>query len=277
MKPMLAVEGISAAYGQTEVLHEVSLEVASGEIVALIGANGAGKSSLLNTILGTVRATVGHIRVEEHEITGLATQDIVSLGVALVPERRQLFGEMSVEENLLLGAHLRRGERSAVLEDIKAQCRLFPMLAERRHQLARSLSGGEQQMLAIARAQMSRPRLILLDEPSLGLAPLMVARIMTLLIDLRAAGNTILLVEQNARAALGIADRGYVIETGRVLQQGKASDLLADARVREAYLGGGGNSAEDTMEARIRRLAEEDGVRRTAQNAAPGMRPAATE
>ena len=259
---MLAVDRVSASYGQTEALHNVSLEVARGEIVALIGANGAGKSTLLNTILGTVQIRAGSILADGRDIAGLATQDIVSLGIALVPERRQLFGEMSVDENLLLGAHLRRGNRSAVRDDIEAQYRLFPALAERRGQLARSLSGGEQQMLAIARAQMSRPRLILLDEPSLGLAPIIVARIMALLCELRAAGNTILLVEQNARAALGIADRGYVMETGRVVQQGAAAELLADPRVREAYLGGEGSAGEDSMEIRIRRIVEQDAAGR---------------
>jgi branched-chain amino acid transport system ATP-binding protein len=272
VNPALALEAVSAAYSQTEVLHAVSMEVAHGEIVALIGANGAGKSSLLNTILGTLRASAGRILADDRDISRMATQDIVSLGIALVPERRQLFGEMSVDENLLLGAHLRRGDRAAVREDMEAQYRLFPQLAERRSQLARSLSGGEQQMLAIARAQMSRPRLILLDEPSLGLAPMIVARIMDLLRELRAAGKTILLVEQNARAALGIADRGYVMETGRVTRQGRASDLLADPRVREAYLGDEGGAGVESMEARIRRIVVEDTATRARDRSSPTAR-----
>jgi len=255
---MLAVDNLHAAYGDTEILHGVSLQVTQGEIVALIGANGAGKSTLLNTILGTVHVTTGRIVIGDGEITALATPDIVRRGIALVPERRQLFGEMSVEENLLLGAHLRRGGRAAVRTSIDDQYRLFPELAERRRQLARSLSGGEQQMLAIARAQMSRPRLILLDEPSLGLAPMIVSRIMNLLRELRTAGSTILLVEQNARAALGVADRGYVLETGRVVGQGRAGDLLEDARVREAYLGGEGGAGAGSLEARIRHMVEQD-------------------
>ncbi len=266
---MLAVEQLFAGYGDTEILHGVSLRVAHGEIVALIGANGAGKSTLLNAILGAVRISAGRIVIDDGEISGLATPEIVRRGIALVPERRQLFGEMSVEENLLLGAHLRRGGRAAVRAGIAAQYQLFPELAERRRQLARSLSGGEQQMLAIARAQMSQPRLILLDEPSLGLAPMIVGRIMNLLRELRAAGSTILLVEQNARAALGIADRGYVLETGRVVGQGGARDLLDDARVREAYLGGEGGAGADSLEARIRRIVEQDAAHRSGAQISP--------
>jgi len=258
MSEALSVEGLFAGYGDTRILHGVDLSVARGEIVALIGANGAGKSTLLNTVVGAVRVSAGRVVLHGSEVTGLTTPEIVRRGIALIPERRQLFGEMSVEENLLLGAHLLRGGRSVVRASLEAQYRLFPVLAERRRQLARSLSGGEQQMLAIARAQMCQPKLILLDEPSLGLAPIIVGRIMELLRDLRAAGGTILLVEQNARAALGIADRGYVLETGRVVQHGRAQELLEDERVREAYLGGEGGAGKDSLEARIRRIAEED-------------------
>jgi len=245
---MLRLERVSSGYGASLVLREVSLEVKRGEIVALIGANGAGKSTLLNTVMGLVRCWGGSIQLEGAEIAGLATQAIVRRGLAQVPERRQLFGTMSVEENLRLGAY---SSPRDVLARLEEQFALFPILAERRRQPAQTLSGGEQQMLAIARAAMSRPRLLLLDEPSLGLAPLLVERVMAEIRRLRAAGGTVLVVEQNARAALVAADRGYVIEHGRVTHAGDAAALLADPAVQNAYLGGEGAST-GAMEARLR-------------------------
>ena len=245
---MLRLDGVSSGYGRSPVLHDVSLEVRVGEIVALIGANGAGKSTLLNTVMGLVRASRGAIAVEGRDITGLRTPDIVRAGLAQVPERRQLFGTMSVEENLRMGAYASPGDVGRGLEE---QFALFPILGERRRQAAQTLSGGEQQMLAIARANMSRPRLLLLDEPSLGLAPLLVARVMNEIQRLRESGCTVLIVEQNARAALISADRGYVIENGRVTRSGDAAALLADPAVQDAYLGGEGGSSR-AMEVRIR-------------------------
>jgi branched-chain amino acid transport system ATP-binding protein len=247
---MLRLERVSSGYGRSPVLHEVSLEVREKEIVALIGANGAGKSTLLNTVMGLVPLSSGKIRLLGKEIERLATPAIVRAGLAQVPERRQLFGTMTVEENLRLGAYART-DRAAVPATLEEQFKLFPILLERRRQPAQTLSGGEQQMLAIARAMMSKPRLLLLDEPSLGLAPLLVERIMALIRSLRAAGGTVLVVEQNARAALGIADRGYVMENGRITRSGKADDLLGDRAVQDAYLGGEGGSTR-AIENRIR-------------------------
>jgi len=246
---MLQLERVSSGYGRSPVLHEVSLEVRAGEIVALIGANGAGKSTLLNTVMGLVRRTAGSIRFEEREISALGTPSIVRTGLAQVPERRQLFGTMSVEENLRMGAYARRGDVAARLA---AQYALFPILGERRRQRAETLSGGEQQMLAIARANMAAPRLLLLDEPSLGLAPLLVARIMQEVARLRAAGGTVLVVEQNARAVLAIADRAYVMENGRITHAAAAAELLSDRSIQDAYLGGAGASSR-AAEARIRK------------------------
>jgi branched-chain amino acid transport system ATP-binding protein len=252
MGALLDIKDLAAGYGRNQVLHGVSLEVAEGEIVTLLGANGAGKTTLLDTVMGLVGARAGDILFAGETIAALATAAIVRLGIALVPERRQLFGAMSVEENLLLGAY-GHAERTAtsLRADLDAQYELFPRLRERRRQTARSMSGGEQQMAAIARALMARPRLLLLDEPSLGLAPLMVEQIVKCILELRQRGGTILLVEQNARIALGIADRGYVIETGRITLSGEASVLLANPAVQDAYLGGQ-NSSSRAMEERIR-------------------------
>jgi branched-chain amino acid transport system ATP-binding protein len=247
---MLRLERVRSGYGRSPVLHEVSLEVREREIVALIGANGAGKSTLLNTVMGLVPLSSGKITLLERSIEKLSTPEIVRSGLAQVPERRQLFGTMTVEENLRLGAYART-DRSAVPESLEEQFRLFPILAERRRQAAQTLSGGEQQMLAIARAMMSKPRLLLLDEPSLGLAPLLVERIMALIRSLRETGGTLLVVEQNARAALGIADRGYVLENGRISASGAAAELLSDRAVQDAYLGGEGGSTR-AIEERIR-------------------------
>ena len=242
---LLELDRVSSGYGRSPILYDVSLRVGAGEIVALIGANGAGKSTLLNTVMGLVATSSGEIRFDGRVITRLPTPAIVRAGIAQVPERRQLFGAMSVEENLLLGGYA-SGDVSALEEQLAR----FPIMRERRHQLARTLSGGEQQMVALARAAMSRPRLLLLDEPSLGLAPMIVARIMREIAALRGAGGTVLIVEQNAHAALGIADRGYVLENGRIALEGPAAELLVNPAVQEAYLGGhGGHYA---IEARIR-------------------------
>jgi branched-chain amino acid transport system ATP-binding protein len=250
MSASLELERVSSGYGRSPVLHAVSLTVAAGEIVALIGANGAGKSTLLNTVMGLVAPTGGAIRYDGKAIGGLSTPAIVRAGLAQVPERRQLFGAMTIEENLRMGAYT-QADRAAVAEALDEQYEQFPVLRERRHQLAQTLSGGEQQMVAIARAMMSRPRLLLLDEPSLGLAPLIVARIMAQIVALRAAGGTVLVVEQNARAALDIADRGYVLENGAITLAGAARELLDNPLIQDAYLGGQGGSSR-AIEERIR-------------------------
>lgn len=255
MTPILAIDGLSSGYGRNRVLHGISLEVRPGEIVALLGANGAGKSTLLATISGLVKATDGRILFSGIDITRLGTGEIVRAGIAQVPERRQLFGTMTVEENMLLGAHT-RSDPDGIRADIEAQYRQFPVLGERRRQLAATLSGGEQQMLAIARASMSRPKLLLNDEPSLGLAPLMVSRIFEQIALLRTGGGTILLVEQNARVALEIADRAYVLEGGRITLSGSARELMENPRIQDAYLGGHG-SLSRAMEMRLRARAKE--------------------
>jgi branched-chain amino acid transport system ATP-binding protein len=247
---LLELDRITSGYGRLPVLRDVSLNVGAGEIVALIGANGAGKSTLLNTIMGLVPLSEGTIRFDGRSIARLPTAAVVRAGIAQVPERRQLFGAMTVEENLRLGAYL-CADRTTVADTMAQQFQQFVILQERRRQLAQTLSGGEQQMLAIARAMMSRPRLLLLDEPSLGLAPLMVERIMAQIVALRAAGGTVLVVEQNARAALHVADRGYVLENGRVTLAGAAATLLGNPGVQDAYLGGQGGSAR-AIEQRIR-------------------------
>jgi branched-chain amino acid transport system ATP-binding protein len=253
MTPLLEIEGLHSGYRQMEVLHGISLHVGRGEIVALVGANGAGKSTLLNTIAGVVATRAGRIDFDGRPIQNLPTQDIVKRGLQLVPERRQLFGAMTVEENLLIGAYSRAGttSREQLARDMNELFGLFPRLSERRRQRAQSLSGGEQQMTAIARGLMAKPRLLLLDEPSLGLAPLIVEQIVEQIVHLRESGCTILLVEQNARVALSVADRAYVVETGKIGMSGKASDLMADATVQDAYLGGSGGNP-NSMEERIR-------------------------
>jgi len=247
---LLELENVSSSYGRTTVLHGVTLEVARGEIVALIGANGAGKSTLLNTIMGMVTLTGGDVRFDGRSIAHAATPAIVRGGLAQVPERRQLFGSLTVEENVRLGAYVRK-DRAGVAATMEEQFRQFPILRERRHQASHTLSGGEQQMLAIARAMMSQPKLLLLDEPSLGLAPLIAASILDQITALGAGGGTVLIVEQNARAALDVADRGYVLENGKITVSGKASALLIDPAVQDAYLGGQGGSIR-VIEERIR-------------------------
>jgi branched-chain amino acid transport system ATP-binding protein len=235
-EPLLRLEGVRSGYGPTEILKGVSLEVARGEIVTLIGANGAGKSTMLNTICGVVRARAGRITLEGRDLTRLATDQIAGLGIAQVPEGRRVFAEMTVLENLELGAYLRR-DRAGIRGDLDKVFALFPVLAQRRRQPAGSLSGGEQQMLAMARGVMARPRVLLLDEPSLGLAPKLVLTVFEIIRDLHRQGSTLLLVEQNAYMALRTADRGYVMETGRITLAGPAAELLNKEEVRRAYLG----------------------------------------
>jgi len=236
---MLRLRNLRAGYGKIEALHGVSLHVQEGEIVALIGANGAGKTTLLNAVSGLVLATAGSLEFRGENLLGLSSEQIVRRGLCQVPEGRQVFAHHTVEENLELGAYLRyRAEgRDEVQADLQRMFQRFPILGERRRQPAGTLSGGEQQLLAMARALMARPRLLLLDEPSMGLAPRLVASIFEIVLALRKEGTTILLVEQNARAALRIADRGYVLEVGRVALEGQAHELLEDPEVKRAYLG----------------------------------------
>ena len=234
--PLLEVEGLEAAYGPIRALDGVSLHVAAGELVAIIGANGAGKTTLLMAISGIVAVRHGVVRFQGRTITGLAPHEIVRLGVGHAPEGRRIFPRMTVRENLELGGFARR-ERAAVRRDIEEVCGLFPVLGSRLGQSGGTLSGGEQQMLALGRALVSRPRLLLLDEPSLGLAPLVVAKIFEVIAALSNRGIAVMLVEQNARAALRLATRGYVLETGRITLSGSGQDLAGDRRVRDAYLG----------------------------------------
>ncbi len=232
---MLRVDDLHAGYGESEVLKGISLNVEAGEVVTLIGANGAGKTTTLMTICGIVRARRGRITFEGREIQSLAPHEIVRLGLAQSPEGRKVFPRLTVQENLEMGAFTRTDARE-VQADYDRMYALFPLLAERRRQPAGSLSGGEQQMLAVGRALMARPRLLLLDEPSLGLAPQIVLKIFDVLRDLNRAGTTLLVVEQNARLALRLAHRGYVMETGRVTLSDRAERLLVNEQVRSAYL-----------------------------------------
>ena len=235
---MLTISGVHAFYGNIEALKGVDLEVQAGEIVTLIGANGAGKSTLLMTVCGRPRAAAGQILFEGRDITRLATFEIVRLGIAQAPEGRRIFSRMTVLENLQMGATV--ADRTSFDEDLARIFELFPILDQRRGQRGGTLSGGEQQMLAIARALMSRPRLLLLDEPSLGLAPLMVKQIFGAIREINERQKTtVLLVEQNAHHALKLADRGYVMQTGRITLSGSGTELLANPEVRAAYLDGG--------------------------------------
>ncbi|MCX7779409.1 MAG: ABC transporter ATP-binding protein [Negativicutes bacterium] len=234
---MLKVDSINVYYGGIHALKGVSLEVREGEIVTLIGANGAGKSTTLRTISGLIKPKNGQIEFEGKNITGVPAHHIVSLGISQVPEGRRVFANMSVLENLELGAYLRQ-DAKGVEADMAQVFERFPRLAERKSQLAGTLSGGEQQMLAMGRALMSRPRLLLLDEPSMGLAPLLVKEIFAIIKDINAGGTTILLVEQNANMALSIADTAYVLETGRITLSGTAKELSQSEAIRKAYLGG---------------------------------------
>lgn len=238
---MLKIKNINTYYGQVHALKNVSLHLTAGEIVTLIGANGAGKTTVLNSLSAITPAKSGEIFFEGFPINHLSADRIVELGISQVPEGRQIFKPLSVEDNLELGAYLRyrkREGRAAIKKDIESIYNLFPRLCERRKQVAGTLSGGEQQMLAIGRALMAKPKLLLLDEPSMGLAPLVVKEIFKVIEQLRREkGTAILLVEQNAKAALTIADRGYVLETGKVLLEEKASELLENKEVQRAYLG----------------------------------------
>ena len=232
---MLELKNLSVNYGGIEALKDVSLRVETGEVVCLIGANGAGKSTTLRAISRLIRAKSGTILFNKTDIARFEAAHVVKLGIAQSPEGRQVLNRQSVRDNLEMGAYIRND--SEIEADIALQFKRFPRLLERQKQLAGTLSGGEQQMLAIARALMSRPKLLLLDEPSLGLAPIIVKEIMGIIDTLRAGGMTILLVEQNARLALQHADRGYVLEAGNLIIEGNAKDLLDDARIKKAYLG----------------------------------------
>ena len=234
---MLKIDKLEVAYGAIQAVKGVSLEVRAGEVVTIIGANGAGKSSLLRCIAGLEPAAGGGIRIADQDCTRLAPHKRVGLGVAMSPEGRGVFPDQTVRENLMLGAYARRADKAGVQRGIEREFQRFPRLREREAQLAGTLSGGEQQMLAISRALMSEPRLLLLDEPSLGLAPLIIKDIFKAIRELRESGLTILLVEQMAKQALGVADRAYVLETGRITLQGSGAELLNDPKVKAAYLG----------------------------------------
>jgi branched-chain amino acid transport system ATP-binding protein len=234
---MLKIEGINVFYGNIQALRDVSLEVKQGEIATLIGANGAGKSTLLKTISGLLKPKQGQVVYEGKSINGKAVQTIVKQGISHVPEGRRVFANMTVEENLELGAYLRK-DKVGLRQDYEKVYELFPRLLERLKQQAGTLSGGEQQMLAMGRALMARPRLLLLDEPSMGLAPLLVKTIFRIIEEINATGTTILLVEQNANLALSIANRAYVVETGRIVLSGTAEELKSSEEVKMAYLGG---------------------------------------
>lgn len=234
---MLRLSHIYTVYGNIEALKDVSIDVSQGGIAAIIGANGAGKSTLLNTISGVLSPKKGEIEFLGKRIGGLPAHAVVEMGISHVPEGRRIFPQLTVMENMEMGAYVRTGGKKAIKEDMEKGFAYFPILKERLKQYGGTLSGGEQQMLAIARALMARPKLILLDEPSLGLAPMMVDRIFEIIKRIHQEGMTILLVEQNARAALRLADKGYVLETGRVVMQGDAGSLLKDPQLKAAYLG----------------------------------------
>ena len=235
---MLKVRNLEAGYGKLRVLKRISMHVDPGEIVTIIGANGAGKTTLLHTITGLVKISSGDIVFQGNNLQKISPQKIVASGCSLVPEGRQVFSTMTVQENLTLGGYVQaKRDRNSVEHEMSRVFELFPVLKEREKQLAGTLSGGEQQMLAMGRALMAKPSLIMMDEPSTGLAPLIVKSIFQVILRLREEGNTVLLIEQNAKAALGIADRGYVLETGKIILQGAAEDLLQNRDVKRAYLG----------------------------------------
>lgn len=234
---MLKIKNLEAGYGKLRVLKRISMHIDSGEIVTIIGANGAGKTTLLYTIAGMIKAAAGDIILYAQNITQINPEKIVAAGCSLVPEGRQVFSTLSVQENLILGGYVQKKKNINQHEELHKIYDIFPVLKEREHQLAGTLSGGEQQMLAMGRALMAKPKLIMMDEPSTGLAPLIVKDIFQIIHKLKEAGNTVLLVEQNAKAALGIADRGYVLETGKIILQGPAEDLLINNDVQRAYLG----------------------------------------
>ena len=236
---MLKIENLHVSYGGIQALRGISLEVPDGKIVTLIGANGAGKSTTLRTITGLVKASSGSIQWNGEELLGKSIDKIVGSGIAMSPEGRRVFADMSVLENLRIGAYLRK-DKAEIEKDVQWVYSLFPRLEERSWQLAGTLSGGEQQMLAVGRALMSRPKLMMLDEPSLGLAPLVVQDIFSIIGEINKQGVTVLLIEQNANMALKIADLAYVLETGNITMSGTGAELLADEKVREAYLGKNG-------------------------------------
>ena len=233
---MLTIKDLEVYYGVIQAIKGVSFEVNQGEVIALIGANGAGKTTILHTITGLISPKKGSVLFEGNELTKMPAHKIVSLGMAHVPEGRLVFADLSVYENLRMGAYTRKdkGEIEATLEKVYDR---FPRLKERRNQMAGTLSGGEQQMLAMGRALMSKPKILLMDEPSMGLSPIMVNEIFSIIQEVSDSGTTVLLVEQNAKKALAIADRGYVLETGKIVLEGKASDLLNDDSIKKAYLG----------------------------------------
>ena len=236
METLLKVEGINVYYGAIHAIKDISFQVNQGEIVTLIGANGAGKTTTLQTVSGLLHSRTGSIEFLGENLMGVPAHKVVAKGLAQVPEGRRVFLQMTVEENLEMGAYTRSGgDIDADLEKVYAY---FPRLMERRRQIAGTLSGGEQQMLAMGRALMSRPKLLMLDEPSMGLAPILVEQIFKIIQTLHEAGTTILLVEQNAQAALSIADRGYVLETGKIVTSGTGTELLASPEIKKAYLGG---------------------------------------
>ena len=234
---MLKVENLKVRYGMIEAIKGISFEVKDGEIVTMIGANGAGKTTTMHAISGLLKPAAGSITLDGHDLVKMPPHKIVSLGLAQVPEGRRVFAQQTVEENLVLGAYTRK-DKTAIAEDREKVFELFPRLKERRTQLAGTLSGGEQQMLAMGRALMAKPKIILMDEPSMGLSPLLVKEIFHIIQDINKQGTTVLLVEQNARMALGIADRAYVLETGKITLEGTGAELAEDERVRKAYLGG---------------------------------------
>lgn len=236
-RPLLAMKDVDSSYGPVEVLRSIELEIFPGEIVTLLGPNAAGKTTTLKTILGMVKANKGEIRFDGERIDGQPTQSIVAKGVTMVPEGRRLFGKMSVRENLMIGSQLRDDE-DGVQKDFDRVLELFPRLKERLTQKAGSLSGGEQQMLAMGRALMAAPKVLLMDEPSMGLAPVLVEQVFDIIKEINGQGTTIFLVEQNAAMALEVANRGYVLQTGEVVLADTAENLLNSAEVREAYLGG---------------------------------------
>ena len=237
MTPMLEVRDLVVAYGAIEAVKGISLQVQAGDVVTLIGGNGAGKTTTLRTLSGLLRPVAGQVLFEGERIDRVPAHEIVRRGIAHSPEGRRIFPRMTIEENLELGAYSRRGKTAEIRDTIDRVYALFPMLEERRGQPAGTLSGGEQQMLAVGRALMSQPRLIMLDEPSMGLSPIMMQKIFSTLVELKGQGTTILLVEQNAQAALSLADRGYVIETGRIVLEDNGPALLGNELVRKAYLG----------------------------------------
>ncbi|MFF7456632.1 ABC transporter ATP-binding protein [Kitasatospora sp. NPDC008115] len=236
MTVLLEVQDLRVAYGKIEAVKGISFTVNQGEVTTLIGTNGAGKTTTLRTLSGLLKPTAGTVTFDGQPINTVPAHRIVALGLAHSPEGRHIFPRMTIEENLLLGAFL-RSDTDGIAKDVERAYGLFPILGERRKQAAGTLSGGEQQMLAMGRALMSRPKLLMLDEPSMGLSPLMMQKIMATIVELKADGTTILLVEQNAQAALSLSDRGYVMETGSIVLQGTGADLLHDESVRKAYLG----------------------------------------